>query len=284
MTAAQLLGGYDDYINGDAPAVAHVDLQVPIREVNGWRVTADIHRPVGDGPFPVLVYLHGGAWIMGAPATHRRLAAELAQNGLLVVVVDYRRAPKHRFPGGVEDTIDAVGWVREHIADFGGDPATVLIGGDSAGANLAAAAIASGVKVQAALLFYGIYDVHRALPTIAALVGEGENQLYLTSEDYRSITDDPRLHPERYPDTFPPTLVLTGDGDPAADESYSLAARLGHAGIDHQLVVLADSPHGILQLPGAPGHGQGLAAIHDFLQRRGLTRAAPTEDTTGGSP
>jgi acetyl esterase len=284
-TPAALLGGYDDYVNGGAPATT-VRTAVPLREVNGWRVTADIHRPAGDGPFPVLVYLHGGAWVMGAPATHRRLAAELAQNGLLVVVVDYRRAPKHRFPAAVQDAVHAVDWVREHAAEFGGDPGTVLLGGDSAGANLAAAALATGVRAEAALLFYGIYDVHRALPLISALVGPAEDQLYLTAADHATLTDDPRLHPERHCAGFPPSLVLTGDADPTVGESLSLATALAQHGIDHELVVLPGSPHGILQLPGTAGHAAGLRAVTDFLRGRALARRADPEtvDTTGGSP
>lgn len=286
VSVTELLGGFDGWINGNAPQVARVDERVPLREVDGWRVTADIHRPFGAGPFPVLVHLHGGAWVMGAPSTHRRLAAELATMGLLVVVPDYRRAPRHRFPAAVEDTIDAVRWTREHAAEFGGDPDRLLIGGDSAGANLAAAALASGVEAVAALLFYGIYDVHRALPAISSLVGPPEAQLYLTAEDFQNLTDDPRLHPERYCGSFPPSLVLTGDGDPAADESHRLAARLADHGIDHELVVLPDSPHGILQLPGTTGHRLGLAAVHDFLLRHRLSGALDPATThlTGGSP
>jgi acetyl esterase len=94
----ELLASFDAYTNQGGPAI-EVSRQVPLREVAGWRITADVYRPPGEPPFPTLVYLHGGAWVMGAPWSHRRLAADLAALGLLTVVVDYRRAPPAPLPG-----------------------------------------------------------------------------------------------------------------------------------------------------------------------------------------
>lgn len=275
--ARELLASFDAYTNQGMPAVGGIELKVPLREVNGWQVTADVYRPLGEPPFPTLVYLHGGAWVLGTPATHRRLAADLALLGLLTVSVDYRRAPRHRFPAAVEDTLHAVGWARSTAESFGGDPARLLLGGDSAGANLAAAALATGAAgpVAAALLCYGIYDVHRALPVVEHLVGgrDPDTQLYLEPDDARRLLDDPRLHPERYCAGFPPSLVLVGEDDPLLGESLSLADRLAEAGAPHELAVVGGAPHGFLQLPTHPGHAGGLARIGRFLAGHGL--AAP---------
>ncbi|MFA3878020.1 alpha/beta hydrolase [Streptomyces sp. MMCC 100] len=265
----ELLGSFDAYTNQDGPAVAGIAHGVPVREIGGWRVTADVYRPLGEPPFPTLLYLHGGAWVLGAPATHRRLAADLCALGLLTFVVDYRRAPKHRFPAAVDDTLHALDWAARSAEEYGGDPSRLLIGGDSAGANLAAAALAAGpaTAVRAALLCYGIYDVHRALPTLTDLVGgpDPDTQLYLRPDDARQLRDDPRLHPERHCAGFPPTLVLAGDEDPLLPESTSLAGRLDDAAVPHRLAVVAGAPHGFLQLPTHPGHAQGLRAIAKFV-------------------
>jgi acetyl esterase len=227
----------------------------------------------------VLVFFHGGAWVMGTPWTHRRLAADMAALGLLTISVDYRRAPKHRFPAGFDDAVHAIRWARENAEDFGGDPGRLMVGGDSAGANLAAAALASGQAdgVSAALLCYGIFDLHRALPRLTGLIGdpEPETQLYLQPQDLIDLTDDPRLHPERYCSSFPPTLVLVGEQDPLAGESMALAERLQAAAVPHQLVVAAGSPHGFLQLPTHPGHSAGLRAIDHFVHRFAAAACPP---------
>jgi acetyl esterase len=228
-----------------------------------------------------LLYLHGGAWVLGAPASHRRLAADLAALGLLTVVLDYRRAPKHRFPAAVEDTSHALEWLRDHAAEFGGDPHRILVGGDSAGANLAAAALASGKFdfVSAALLLYGIYDVHRALPVLTDLVGgpDPESQLYLTPEDMRRLDDDPRLHPERHCGHFPPSLVLVGEQDPLYRESDSLATALTDAGVTNRFLAIPDAPHGFMQMPTHPAHARGLRAIEQFVARTGPNARGGTD-------
>jgi acetyl esterase len=279
QSARELLARFDEYTNQDPPVAVDVTRQVPLREVSGWRVTADVYRPRGPGPHPLLVFFHGGAWVMGSPFTHRRLAAELATLGLLTVSVDYRRAPKHRFPAGYDDAVDAVHWVRERAEKLGGDPDRLMVGGDSAGASLAAAALAGGETegVSGALLFYGIFDLHRALPRLSGLIDgpDPQTQLYLQPQDLIDLTDDPRLHPERYCGTFPPTLVLVGERDPLAGESRAMAARLGAAGVPHQLVVVPDSPHGFLQLPTHPGHQAGLEAIDHFVRRFAAVPSPP---------
>lgn len=276
------LVGFDDYINQDGPSrerVAEITRAVPVREVAGWKVTTDVYRPVGDPPYPTLLFLHGGAWIAGTPGTHRRLAADLCALGMLTVVLDYRRAPRHRFPAAVLDTLHALDWVATQAASHGGDPERLWIGGDSAGANLAAAALAAGapVPVAGALLAYGIFDVHRALPTLAGVLGgpDADTQLYLQPDDARGLVDDPRLHPERHCAGFPPTLVLSGDDDPLHPESTALAARLADAGVPHRYVVVAGAPHGFLQLPTHPAHELGLRAIREFLADFSRAPAGP---------
>ena len=275
-TVLEVLKGFDDYQNGDPPPVGFHHRQVHLREREGWTLNADIVGPSGEPPFPTVVYLHGGGWVMGSPWTHRRLAAELASRGVMVISIDYRRAPKYRFPGAFDDVVFALRWSREHAADFGGDAARLTIGGDSAGANLAAAVLAAGAGsgVAAALLCYGIFDFYRALPTLAGIVGgaDAEEQLYLDPRDFDVLRDDPRVSPERDVSRFPPTFVTVGEHDPLRPESESLVVHLAHASVPYELWIAPDAPHGFLQLPTHPAHDEGLDRLADFVRR---TRPRP---------
>ncbi|ODU02716.1 MAG: hypothetical protein ABS81_16765 [Pseudonocardia sp. SCN 72-86] len=270
----ELFRSFDDYINGNAPEVARVVEGVPIRESGGWRLGADVHVPFGEPPFPTVVHLHGGGWVMGSPWTHRRVSAELASRGLLVASIDYRRAPKHRFPGAVDDVAAALDWARGNAAELGGDPDRLIVSGDSAGANLAAVALATGAGdgVRAALLFYGIYDYHRALPTLSGLLGgeDAASQLYLPPDEFELLRGDPRCAPERQVQGFPPTLLSVGGLDPLRPESESMAARLAVAGVPHELYVAESAPHAFLQLPSLPAHDEGFDVAAAFLRRHGL--------------
>src|SRR4030095_10162996 len=119
--------------NGVLPEIGSSEDDVTLFSVDGANVTADIHLPKGDGPFPVLVYLHGGGWIMGSPKTHRRLAFRFAEAGYLVVNLHYRLAPEFPFPAAFDDCVQAIRWVNDNIASYGGDPSRLAVGGESGG-------------------------------------------------------------------------------------------------------------------------------------------------------
>src|SRR5262245_56153586 len=160
----KLLDTMSELLNVDPPAVGAIHDDVLLREVGGRRVTADVFVPKGKGPFPVLVYLHGGGWVAGSPKSHRKLGLRFAEAGYLVVNVDYRLAPESPFPAPFDDCVFAVRWAAENVARYGGDPKRLAIGGDSAGGNLSAAVAAhlasdsSAPKLRAALLIYGAFD------------------------------------------------------------------------------------------------------------------------------
>ena len=145
-------------LNANLPEVGAFHEAVPVRE----GVTADVVVPVGEGPHPVLVYLHGGGWVCGSPKTHRKLAHRFAEAGYLVFNVDYRLAPEHPFPTPFEDCLAATRWAHREAARFGGDATRLAIGGDSAGGNLSAAVAAAltgdPARPRAALLIYGVFD------------------------------------------------------------------------------------------------------------------------------
>ena len=151
-------------LNEDLPDVGAFQASIPYREADGRQLTLDVIRPKGAGPFPVLVYIHGGAWVWGSPATHRKLTFRLAQQGFLVFSVDYRLAPEHPFPAAFHDCIHAVHFAAHNAGRWDGDPGRIVLAGDSAGANLAAAtaidlAGTPGTPTVAAVgLIYGVFD------------------------------------------------------------------------------------------------------------------------------
>ena len=115
------------FINANAPEVARVETAVAL----GDGVSADVLIPFGTPPFPTLIYLHGGGWSFGSPATHGKLARQLCVGaGVAVVSVDYRLAPEHPFPTPLNDCVAAARWTRDNVARWGGDPARIAIGGD----------------------------------------------------------------------------------------------------------------------------------------------------------
>lgn len=181
----------------DPPAArAQFDEMVPIldaREVPVWRwQDRDIPGPAGaiglrlywprearaGEALPVLVFMHGGGWVIGSLESHDAPCRRLAGVADCVVVsVDYRLAPEHRFPAALEDCLAATAWVAENAGELGADPARIAVGGDSAGANLATAvarlAVAQrGPALAFQLLIYPVTDLSRTIGADHPL-GEG---------------------------------------------------------------------------------------------------------------
>ena len=116
-----------------------------IRDVVAGGVPARLYRPDTQGSLGLFLYLHGGGWVLGSVETHDHVARALsAESGCAVLSLGYRLAPEHPFPTGLDDAFAAATWAHEHAAELGCDPARLAIGGDSAGANLAAVVTQSG--------------------------------------------------------------------------------------------------------------------------------------------
>src|SRR5215475_12118774 len=146
--------------NRDLPEIGDLDKDVELRA--GLR--ADVAVPKGAGPHPVVIYLHGGGWAFGTPASFRKLGMQFAETGYLTIILGYRLAPEHPFPAALEDAMFAIGWAADNARRWNGDGRRIAIGGDSAGANLALSAITSSAPklrslVRAARLFYGAFDL-----------------------------------------------------------------------------------------------------------------------------
>ncbi len=226
----------------------HEAVRVP---ADGRTVPVDVIVPVGVGPFPVLVYFHGGAWVAGNPASHRKLTHRLAEGGCVVVSADYRLAPEHPFPAAFDDCLSAVAWAVRHAHEFGGDPARVAVAGDSAGANLAAAVAIElaqrrrAPKLAAAVLIYGVFDFAEVGgPMFARTLREA----YLGRNANSALLEDPRVSPIHGAQWLPPTLLIVGGQDPLLDDSRALQQRLESSGIRHELLIASGMPHGFMQM------------------------------------
>ncbi|MBR0871054.1 alpha/beta hydrolase [Bradyrhizobium tropiciagri] len=196
-----------------------------------------------DGLAPCLVFLHGGGWVIGDLDTHEVVCQKLAHEGELIVIsVDYRLAPEHRFPAAVDDSITATQWVAAHARELGIDAARIVVGGDSAGGNLATvvalAARDSGLKLAGQLLIYPATELART----HASHREPETSVLLThtvipwfAAHYLGDADstDWRASPARAKSLagLPPAYVLTAGADPLRDEGDEYAKLLGDAGV-----------------------------------------------------
>ena len=195
-------------------------------------------------PQPLLVYYHGGGWVVGDLDTHDGLCRFLAEHsGSRVLSVDYRLAPEHPFPAPVEDAVAAFAWAHEHAAELGADRGRIAVGGDSAGGNLSTALClqargGGGPMPAMQLLLYPPTDV----------VGEGASRetfaegFLLTRDDMQWFEDhylpdgcdpeEPRASMMRARDLsgLPPAYVATAGFDPLRDEGETYAARMRDAG------------------------------------------------------
>ncbi|HXW83129.1 MAG TPA: alpha/beta hydrolase [Candidatus Binataceae bacterium] len=259
-------------MNSDPPQIGALHENVELRP--GLR--ADVAVPKGGGPFPVVVYLHGGGWVAGSPRTHRKLGMQFAEAGFLTINVDYRLAPEHPFPAGLDDCIFATKWSAENAKRWNGDGERLAVGGDSAGGNLTAATVTSlaaenhpGAKPRAALLIYGVYDFPATLArerNADAFVGMAKAY---AGSGYPDILKDQRISPLSAvkAGALPPSFVICGAADTLVPESHAIAEALKRADIRHELHIVEDMPHGFLQMSNLRACGESQRKMFDFLRR-----------------
>jgi acetyl esterase len=239
-------------------------------------LTADVAVPKGNGPHPVVVYLHGGGWVAGSPKTHRKLGMQFAEAGYLTINVDYRLAPEHPFPAPLDDCIFAVKWAGENAKRYNGDASRMAVGGDSAGGNLAAATVTSlaaenysGPKLKAALLIYGVFDFPSVIKRSANPTAFNGMARAYAGAGYPASLDDPRISPLKAvkAGALPPSFIICGTADELLPESKSMSEALKRADIRHELQICEDMPHGFIQMDVLTGGRDGLAKMLDFLRR-----------------
>ena len=246
---------------GPPEEVARVeDLGAPRPDGEG-EVPIRVYTPAGESPLPLVVFFHGGGWVVGTLEGYDPLCRALANAaGAIVASVDYRLAPDHPFPAAVEDSWAATTWLHEHAADLGADSERIAVAGDSAGGNLAAV-VARRARDRRApmlvmqLLIYPALDPSLATPSMTDLA----TGHYLEREDMRWFwrhylgPDGDPAHPEASPAAagvlagLPPAFVLTAEYDPLRDEGEAFAARLRNAGVPVTLRRWPGMTHGFFR-------------------------------------
>jgi len=259
-------------LNENLPPIAALYDEVELRD--GLR--ADVAVPAGAGPHPVMILIHGGGWIAGSPKTHRKLGAQFAGQGYLTINVDYRLAPENPFPAGFDDCVFAAKWAAENAGRWNGDASRMAMAGDSAGGNLAAAALLalasdpSAPRLRAGVLIYGVFDfaelIERSTNPAAA---EAMARAYC-ADHYPAALTDPRVSPLRAikPNAVPPCFVICGTADPLLGQSRAVAAALGQAGIPHEIHEIDEMPHAFMMMDALGGCREGHRLMFDFLRRR----------------
>ena len=216
-----------------------------------------------DGKAPGLVFFHGGGFVLGSIESHDAVCRALAsRSGAVIASIDYRLAPEHHFPAGIDDAIAATRWMLRNAASIGVDPRAVAVGGDSAGGNFAALVSLAlrGEALQPAfqLLVYPCTDLTRAQPShrqFRAGFTLPEGSILFFREHYLpdvSLESDPRASPLFAQDLsgLPPALVVTAGFDPLRDEGLAYAERMRAAGNTVEYLCSEGSMHGFLNTAG----------------------------------
>jgi acetyl esterase len=247
--------------------------------VTGGTIELRVLRPFS--PRGVLLYLHGGGWVIGSIEEYDTLGRILAaRTGMTTVLAGYRKAPEHPYPTAVEDAWAALAWADRHRAELAADGAPLVIAGDSAGGNLAAACAlrardAGGPHIDAQVLIYPATRLDSEYPSYR----DPECQLLLSSDSMRWFLDhyipvERRGERDASPGGaeiltgLPPTVLLTAEFDPLRDEGEQFAARLEAAGVPVQARRFERQMHAFFQMINIlPGSAEGVDYVVDSLDR-----------------
>ena len=274
-----------DSLPPDEARAARRALAPPVTEpchetvaIDAGGVPARLYRPdpsaMATTPPGLLVFFHGGGWVIGDLESHDNVCHALCRrSGHVVLSVDYRLAPEHPFPAGLDDARRTTVWAHDHADELGIDPRRLAIGGDSAGANLAAVVgYEQPVPVRFQLLVYPVTDARM----ITDSYEENAEGYFLTASSMRWFVDhylggaegsptDPRVSPLLAPDdvlaSSPPTMVITAGYDPLRDEGVSFAERLGTLGVATSHVHYPGQIHGFFSLGHLVSDARGAAAL-----------------------
>ncbi|MBO2458185.1 alpha/beta hydrolase [Actinomadura violacea] len=275
------------HLNVDLPPLGAFHHDVVLGEIDERPVTAEIYIPQGHGPFPTMLFLHGGGWYVGDAENERKLAMQLAAPGRVVVNLSYALAPEQPFPCAVQDTVHAARWITRNIHRYTGDPTRIAIAGASAGANLAAAAIAAlhgtahptmaagdlaGIPVRftAGALLYGVFDVARTVSDAQGLAQHQTKTAAYLGPQWPDRLNDPLVSPIHSPHLadFPPCYLSCGSKDALLPQTLAMTQALADAEVPVTLSVVPGADHVFLNIATqVPGAQEELTRISDWLHR-----------------
>jgi acetyl esterase len=239
--------GIPGVVRPAGPAVgATRDFTIPDAGGQPMRMRSYTPLDASSGPLPLLLFIHGGGWVMGDLEMYDAICRELTQAaGCIVVAVEYRRAPEAKFPAASQDCYAALQWVAEHAAELGADPRRIAVGGDSAGGNIAAAVTLmardrNGPHIAFQILIYPVTQHAFDTPSyrdlaegyLLTLAGMQWNWNHYLSDV--AAGQDPLASPLLAADLsrLPPAYLITAEYDPLRDEGEAYAKRLAEAGVE----------------------------------------------------
>ncbi len=269
------------FLTQGAPTVAlEKEIQIPGPAGNIRALLFAPENTTGKA-LPVLLYLHGGGWVILSPESHAGLTKKLAVGaGVIIVSVDYRLAPENPYPAPLDDCVAAFRWVRDNAASLGGDPERVALGGDSAGGNLTAATtlqlLAAGEEPPSSLLMIcPATDLSMDTSSVRTFAPDDP---IIDSQFMEFCRASYAPHPSQWADPllspfladlsgFPPACVVVGTIDPLCDDGVAFAEKLRRSGREVVLQRHEGMPHVFMLFPGIDEGGRSITAMSEFLRR-----------------
>lgn len=231
-----------------------------IRDVQAGTIPCRLYRPSAHTNLGLLVFFHGGGWVIGDLNSHDGVCRSLAnKSGHAVLSVDYRLAPEHKFPAAFDDCVEALKWAYDNASALGIDQSRIAVGGDSAGGNLAAAvALAEIVPLRFQMLIYPAVDMSMESPSIS----ENANAPILTKSvmawfvdhymngdaDRANIKASPMVASDELLAKMPPAIVITAQYDPLRDEGEAYGKRLVKNGVSVTISRYNGAFHGFFNM------------------------------------
>lgn len=240
-----------------------IDLTIPRESAGDLPVRIYIPEGAADaaGQVPVILYFHGGGFIMGSIEDHDPLCGKLADAaGAIVIAAEYRLAPEYPFPACIEDAVFLAEWARDNAAAYGGDPDRIMAAGDSSGATISAALALLGRDgkapvISGLILLYGVFGCISIEESESARL-YGQSEYILPADAIRKMMDlyipagadpdDIRLYPGKAADLsgMPPAVIVTAEFDPLRDDGERFAHRLNESGGAAKLIRMDGMMHG----------------------------------------
>ncbi|MDO8544761.1 MAG: alpha/beta hydrolase [Opitutaceae bacterium] len=239
------------------PVAAALQTDIEFANVAGESLKLDAYVPEGAGPFPAVILVHGGGWTAGDKSGGPKKALiapmqePLERAGFAWFSINYRLAPKHRYPACIEDVETAIRWVKAHAAGYRVDPRRIALSGESAGGHLVALAAVradESTRLAAIVPFYGVFDLPARVQPGATLLANYIALFGRESADAATLAllreASPLSHVKR---GLPPFLLVHGDADTRVPIAQSIAmqARLRAAGVPCELFTIKGAGHGM---------------------------------------
>lgn len=254
--------------------IENLDVTNIVIESEGYRTPARVYKPKTEGKHPVLMYIHGGAWVFCDLDTHDHDCRYFCVHADCVVIsLDYQLAPEHKFPHQIKEGMAALEWILRNIDSFSGSPNEIFVGGDSAGGNITAGLCIYNrdhkrLKIAKQILIYPAIDLSGNIYYSYQRYGVGyglDNEVDKFSRAYVKNLEDlknPYVSPMLCQDLrdLPSAIVVLGECDILVDEGLIYAQRLRKADVEVECFVYSGMPHGFIQA-AYPESYQALNAI-----------------------